>query len=79
MVAVVAIVLSVAVDLVGGESMRNMSVLRRTTYADVVAAVRVVVVSVVPKVEASAVDAVLTVVVVVLVVVGYCSFCRSFL
>ena len=43
-IAVVPIVLSVAVDVAGGESVRNMSVLRNWRYVEVVAAVRVVVV-----------------------------------
>ena len=60
MVAVVAIVLGVAVDVAGGESVHNMSVLR----------VRVVVVHVAPRVEAAAVYTVLTGV----VVVWRCSF-----
>ena len=47
-VLAVAIVLSVAVNVAGGESVRNMSVLRVKTYVDVVAPVRVVVVHVAP-------------------------------
>ena len=50
-VAPVPIVLSVPVDVVGGESVRDMSVLRAGTYVDVVAAVRVLVVHVAPAVE----------------------------
>ena len=61
-------VLSVAVGVAGGESVRNMFLLRSQGYVVGVAAVRVVVVHVAPRVEAPAVYAVLTVIVVVPVV-----------
>ena len=62
-VAVVPIVLSVAVDVAGGESVRNCLNGGTGGYVVVVAAVRVVVVHVAPRVEAAAVVAVLTVIV----------------